>query len=68
MSEPPDYSPYKFQPSELVNKVSGDYGFPGIVLTCFRTTKGRKRYVVEATGLGYEGMLHIFNEQQLRHQ
>ena len=45
-------------------KVSG-YGFPGEIRSVFTNRAGAVRYVVEATGDGYEGMLHIFNGEQL---
>lgn len=48
-----------------VEKVGG-YPFPGIVVAAFHTLSGQERFVVEATGEGYRGMLHIFNGGQLR--
>lgn len=47
-----------------VNKVKG-YRFPGIIVSKFQNTSGDWRYVVEATGEEYKGMLHIFNGEQL---
>ena len=47
-----------------VRKVKG-YGFPGVVVSVFTTTAGNIRFVVEATGDDYAGMLHIFNGDQL---
>jgi len=47
-----------------VRKVKG-YGFPGVVVAVFATTAGNIRFVVEATGDDYAGMLHIFNGDQL---
>lgn len=41
------------------------YGFPGEVRAAFRTREGKLRYVVEATGPGYDGMLHIFSPEQI---
>lgn len=41
------------------------YGFPGTIVSKFETTSGATRYVVEATGEGYKGMLHIFNGEQI---
>ena len=55
---------FKFRKFQPVNKVRG-YKFPGKIMARFLTTRGEARYVVEATGPGYEGMLHIFNEDQL---
>ena len=49
---------------DKVNKVSG-YKYPGIIVSVFTNTKGDIRYVVECIGEGVEGMLHIFNENQL---
>lgn len=48
-----------------VNKVLG-YPFPGIVVSAFHTLSGQERFVVEASGADYRGMLHIFNGDQLR--
>lgn len=47
-----------------VRKTSG-YPFPGIVIGVCTTTAGLTRYVVEATGEDYKGMLHIFSPEQL---
>ncbi len=47
-----------------VKKVTG-YPFPGVIVSVFRTTSNQLRYVVEATGPEYRGMLHIFNHEQL---
>lgn len=47
-----------------VRKVKG-YGFPGVIVAIFTTTTGNVRFVVEATGDDYAGMLHIFNGDQL---
>ena len=47
-----------------VQKVKG-YKYPGTVVAVFKTLRGEKRFVVEATGKEYQGMLHIFNEEQL---
>jgi hypothetical protein len=48
----------------LVRKVEG-YGFPGEVRAAFTTRAGTLRYVIEATGADYAGMLHIFNPMQI---
>ena len=48
-----------------VRKVIG-YPFPGEVRAAFTTISGNERFVVEATGEEYRGMLHIFNGDQLR--
>jgi hypothetical protein len=41
------------------------YPFPGEVRSVFKTRAGLIRYVVEATGADYSGMLHIFSPEQL---
>jgi len=41
------------------------YSYPGEIRSVFWTHAGERRYVVEATGPGYSGMLHIFNGGQL---
>ena len=56
----------KFKIGNAVNKTSG-YKYPGIVVSVFSNTKGEIRYVVECTLEGVQGMLHIFNENQLEH-
>ena len=48
-----------------VRKVTG-YPFHGEIRSAFTTTAGQERFVVEATGADYAGMLHIFNGDQLR--
>lgn len=54
----------RFPRGTRVNKVSG-YRFPGVVVSAFTTTAGNVRFVVEATGADYAGMLHIFSAEQL---
>lgn len=49
---------------DQVIKTSG-YPYPGEIRAIFTTKAGLTRYVVEATGEGYKGMLHIFNGEQL---
>jgi hypothetical protein len=49
----------------LVEKVGG-YPFSGVIVAAFHTTEGNERFVVEATGEAYAGMLHIFTGWQLR--
>lgn len=51
--------------NDRVVKVKG-YPFYGVIVSKFYTTNGNLRYVVEATGSGYQGMLHIFNEHQIQ--
>ncbi len=50
---------------DIVEKRQG-YSFPGVVDCVFTTLRGETRVVVEATGPGYRGMLHIFNPDQLK--
>lgn len=57
---------FKFTLFEPVEKTTGDYRFPGIVVSAFRTLRGLRRYVVECTVEGCDGILHIFSEDQLR--
>lgn len=49
---------------QQVTKTSG-YSFPGEVRAVFTARSGQTRYVVEATGVDYAGMLHIFNSNQI---
>jgi hypothetical protein len=49
---------------QQVRKTSG-YPFPGEVRAVFTTRSGLVRYVVEATGEDYRGMLHIFSPDQI---
>lgn len=51
----------KFNIGDKVFKPKG-YQFPGIVVSIFQTTKGETRIVAEMRD---NGMLHIFNENQL---
>lgn len=47
-----------------VQKHSG-YSFPGEIRAAFRNRAGEIRYVVEATVVPYQGMLHIFSPSQI---
>ncbi len=47
-----------------VTKTKG-YPFPGEVRSVFKTRAGIVRYVIEATGAEYAGMLHIFSPDQI---
>lgn len=47
-----------------VRKVLG-YPYPGEVRAVFTNRAGEVRYVVEATGDDYGGMLHIFDGDRL---
>lgn len=51
----------KHNVGDEVQKTGGDYKFYGIVVSAFTKINGRPRYVVE----NRDGMLFIFNEQQL---
>lgn len=55
----------RFPIGTRVHKVGG-YPFPGEIRAAFTTTEGNERFVVEASGRDYAGMLHIFNGGQLR--
>jgi hypothetical protein len=54
----------KFRVGAKVQKKEG-YRYPGIVVSVFRTLQRKVRYVVEADSPDYNGMLHIFNGDQL---
>lgn len=54
----------RFREGQQVVKTQG-YPFPGEIRAAFRTRAGKWRYVVEATGGGYAGMLHIFDGDRL---
>jgi hypothetical protein len=56
--------PRLFEVGETVRKTTG-YPFPGEIRCRFTTKAGKVRYVVEATGADYEGMLHIFEGDRL---
>lgn len=47
-----------WQIGDKVRKRFG-YAFPGIILGSFVTTDGKKKYVVECTAPGCEGLVHI---------
>lgn len=51
----------EFKVGDLVRKIKG-YAFDGIVVAIFQNTKGETRIVAE---LENNGMLHIFNPEQL---
>ena len=53
----------KFCVGDRVYKPKG-YKFPGTVVAVFQTTSGDTRIVAEMVD---NGMLHIFNENQLEH-
>lgn len=62
---PPPAPPQgEFAVGATVRKVTG-YPYPGEVRAAFKTKAGETRYVVEATGADYAGMLHIFSGEQL---
>lgn len=56
---------FKFNVGAQVDKVKG-YSFHGEVRARFTTRAGKQRYVVESTVPGAEGMLHIYNEGNLK--
>lgn len=51
---------------DTVTKTEG-YEFRGIVIAKFYTLAGKKRFAVESTVPGAAGIVHIFNEKQIRH-
>lgn len=55
----------KFSVGQKIVRVNKSYDFPGEVRGYAETKRGLKRVVCEATGRGYEGMLHIFSEEEL---
>lgn len=68
MTTPHSTSPFRFELDAPVAKVNGDYHFIGIVKARYVNFKGHNRYVVESVGLEgwFDGMAHIFNEDQLQ--
>lgn len=51
----------KFKVGDKVRKIKG-YSFDGVIVSVFSNTKGETRLVAEMEN---NGMLHIFNEDQL---
>lgn len=51
-----------FRVGDFVEKVGGDYIFPGVVVSVFEKVSGKIRYVVEDD----RGILHIFSEKNLK--
>jgi len=49
---------------DKVFKLKG-YKFPGIVVSKFKTLKGKTRYVVECTAPDCEEMLHIYSMKDI---
>lgn len=47
---------------DKVEKVTGDYKFPGTVVSTFQKLNGQERLVVE----NGDGILHIFSEKNLK--
>jgi len=48
-----------------VQRKAGSYNFVGVVVCAFMSLKGKLKYVVEATGEGFKGRLHIFTPNEL---
>ena len=57
--------PQEFKRGDCVAKVSG-YSFDGVVDSVFTTRNGQTRVVVEMVGRNGNGMLRIFNPEQLK--
>jgi hypothetical protein len=55
----------KFQPGDFVLKTGGSYELDGQVMVGFLTAKRDPRYVVDHFPMA-PGLLHIYNESQLR--
>lgn len=55
----------KFTYGHKVHRVGKSYRYPGVVVGFALTKKSQVRYIVEASKPGYEGMLHIFSEDEL---
>lgn len=53
----------KFKIGDKVCKPKG-YDFHGTVISAYQNSKGEQRYDVE---LAYNGMIHVFSENQLEH-
>ena len=56
---------HKYQLWDKVQKRKG-YRWPGIIVCCFHTLKGKARYNVECVAPGAEGALHIFSNADLK--
>lgn len=61
------YEKNRYVVGDKVVKREG-YKYPGEVRAVFWTRAGNVRYVIEATGDAYAGMLHIFSELQIQLQ
>ena len=56
----------EFPVGQPVKRVGGGYTFPGVVIGYgWKKLDKKMLYMVEATGEGYEGMVHIFRESDL---
>lgn len=49
---------------DIVEKITGDYTFSGVIVSRFKKVDGAVRYVVENP----DGILHIFSEKNLKLQ
>lgn len=62
-----DAKGYPLSEGDQVMKVSGDYIFPGRIVTIFKKVDDETvRVVVESTSEDTRGMLHVFNPSQLQ--
>ena len=59
------YNQGEIRMHDLVIKPKG-YPYPGEVVSVFVTKAGNTRYVIESTSKDTEGMLHIFNADNLQ--
>lgn len=62
--EAPAVVPFRFHLGQKVQKRNG-YRYPGFIDSRYRTRAGLIRYDVEADHPDFEGMIHIFAEDQL---
>ena len=52
----------EFELGDAVEKIGGDYIFPGVVVSVFQKLSGVTRYVVEDD----RGILHIYSAKNLK--
>lgn len=54
---------FRFKAGDRVRRSGGSYAFPGVVLSAFANTLGRRLYAVEHRTEA--GMIHVFREADL---